>query len=162
MTLMKTSEAGLDLIKQFEGLRLRAYKPVATEKYWTIGYGHYGADVAKNMEINEARAVALLKQDVKAAEVYLNSLGINFSQRAFDALVSWIFNLGVGSFGKSTLRKKIVAKADDEAITDEIVKWINAGGKPLPGLKRRRVAEANMFLGKERYKVDIFGNIVKK
>ena len=159
---MKVGEKGLALIKESEGLRLKAYKPVASEKYYTIGWGHYGANVVAGMEISESRAVALLKQDLRVAEVYLNSLGINFSQNQFDSLASWIYNLGVGSFSKSTLRKKIVAKADDEAITDEIVKWVNAGGKPLIGLKRRRVKEANLFLGKERYKVDVFGNIVKR
>lgn len=159
---MKVGEKGLALIKESEGLRLKAYKPVASEKYYTIGWGHYGADVVAGMEISESRAVALLKQDLRVAEVYLNSLGINFSQNAFDSLCSFIYNLGVGAFSKSTLRKKIVAKADDEAITDEIVKWVNAGGKPLIGLKRRRVKEANLFLGKERYKVDVFGNIVKR
>lgn len=162
MTLMKTGEKGLALIKEAEGLRLKAYKAVPSEKYYTIGYGHYGADVVAGMEISESRAVALLKQDLRVAETYLNSLCINFSQNQFDSLASWIYNLGVGSFSKSTLRKKIVAKADDEAITDEIVKWVNAGGKPLLGLKRRRVKEANLFLGKERYKVDVFGNIVKR
>lgn len=157
---MKVGEKGLALIKESEGLRLKAYKCPAG--VWTIGYGHTGKDVVAGMEISESRAVALLKQDLRVAETYLNSLCINFSQNQFDSLASWIYNLGVGSFSKSTLRKKIVAKADDEAITDEIVKWVNAGGKPLIGLKRRRVKEANLFLGKERYKVDVFGNIVKR
>ena len=158
MTLMTTSEKGLDLIKQFEGLRLKAYKCPAG--VWTIGYGHTGKDVVSGMTISETRANALLKQDVRAGEIYLNSLGINFEQKQFDALSSWIFNLGVGNFSKSTLRKKIVAKADDKAITDEMVKWVNSGGKPLLGLKKRRVAEANMFLGKTKYKIDSKSNIV--
>ena len=156
---MKVGEKGLALIKESEGLRLKAYKCPAG--VWSIGYGTTNG-VTPGMEISESRAVALLKQDLRVAETYLNSLCINFSQNQFDALASWIYNLGVGSFSKSTLRKKIVAKADDEAITDEIVKWVNAGGKPLIGLKRRRVKEANLFLGKERYKVDVFGNIVKR
>lgn len=157
---MKVGEKGLALIKESEGLRLKAYKCPAG--VLSVGYGHTGKDVVAGMEISESRAVALLKQDLRVAETYLNSLCINFSQNQFDSLASWIYNLGVGSFSKSTLRKKIVAKADDEAITDEIVKWVNAGGKPLIGLKRRRVKEANLFLGKERYKVDVFGNIVKR
>ena len=157
---MKVGEKGLALIKESEGLRLKAYKCPAG--VLSVGFGHTGKDVVAGMEISESRAVALLKQDLRVAEVYLNSLGINFSQNAFDSLCSFIYNLGVGAFSKSTLRKKIVAKADDEAITDEIVKWVNAGGKPLIGLKRRRVKEANLFLGKERYKVDVFGNIVKR
>lgn len=158
---MKTSNDGLKLIKQFEGLRLKAYKPVASEKHYTIGYGHYGADVKKGMEITERRATELLQADVRTAEVVLNNLNVNFAQRQFDALVSWIFNLGAGAFATSTLKKKILAKADDTAIAAEIVKWVNAGGQPLVGLKRRRVAEANLFCGRELYKVDMFGQIVK-
>ena len=61
---MKVGEKGLALIKESEGLRLKAYKPVASEKYYTIGWGHYGADVVAGMEISESRAVALLKQDL--------------------------------------------------------------------------------------------------
>lgn len=161
MTLMKTSDDGLALIKKYEGLRLTAYKPVATEKYFTIGYGHYGPDVKKGQTITEHKANELLKQDVRVAEVALNNMGINFSQAQFDALVSWIFNLGAGAFATSTLKKRIVARSDDELIASEIVKWVNAGGKPLLGLKRRRVDEANLFCGREVYKVDIFGKIVR-
>ena len=160
MSLMKTSDEGLALIKKYEGLRLTAYKPVATEKYFTIGYGHYGPDVKKGQTITEHKANELLKQDVRVAEVALNNMGINFSQAQFDALVSWIFNLGAGAFATSTLKKRIVARSDDELIASEIVKWVNAGGKPLLGLKRRRVDEANLFCGRELYKVDIFGKIV--
>lgn len=157
MTLMKTSDAGLNLIKQFEGLSLKAYKCPAG--VWTIGYGSTSG-VKQGMVITERQAVERLKQDVRVAEVALNKLGVNFAQNQFDALVSWIFNLGAGAFATSTLKKRILAQADDEAICAEIVKWIHAGGKPLTGLKRRRVAEANMFIGRELYKVDMFGKIV--
>lgn len=159
MTLMRIDDKGIALIREFEGLRLKAYKCPAG--VWTIGYGTTRG-VKEGMQITEWQAVEMLKQDLRVAETYLNSLCINFTQDQFNSLCSFLYNLGVGSFSKSTLRKKIVAKADDEAITDEIVKWVNAGGKPLIGLKRRRVKEANLFLGKERYKVDVFGNIVKR
>lgn len=158
MTLMKTSDAGLNLIKQFEGLSLKAYKCPAG--VWTIGYGSTSG-VKQGMVITERQAVERLKQDVRVAEVVLNKLDVNFTQNGFDSLVSFIFNLGAGAFATSTLKKKIVARADDEAICAEIVKWVNAGGKPLTGLKRRRVAEANMFIGREIYKVDMFGKIVR-
>lgn len=158
MTLMKTSDAGLNLIKQFEGLSLKAYKCPAG--VMTIGYGSTSG-VKQGMVITERQAVERLKQDVRVAEVVLNKLDVNFTQNQFDALVSWNFNLGVGAFATSTLKKKIVARADDESICAEIVKWVNAGGKPLVGLKRRRVAEANMFIGREIYKVDMFGKIVR-
>ena len=148
---MTTSEAGIGLIKKFEGLRLKAYKPVATEKYYTIGYGHYGADVEKGMTITEERAEELLKEDIRSIEVYINDMRINFLQEQFDALVSWIYNLGTGNFRSSTMYRYILYEKDDLDITDQMVKWTHAGGKVLPGLVRRRVDEANMFLGKNIY-----------
>lgn len=159
MTLMKIDNEGLNLIKRFEGLSLKAYKCPAG--VMTVGYGHTGKDVKAGMQITERQAVELLKKDVAVAEKVLNSLNINFTQNGFSSLCSFIFNLGAGAFATSTLKKKIVARADDEAICAEIVKWVNAGGKPLVGLKRRRVAEANMFIGRELYKVDMFGKIVR-
>ena len=153
MTKMVTSDEGKDLIKNFEGCKLSAYKPVPTEKYYTIGYGHYGPDVSKNMKINEATAEYLLIKDIQPIENLLNGLKINFRQRQFDALVSWIYNLGTGNFNSSTLKKYIVADHDDLSITDQMIKWVNAGGKPLPGLMRRRAAEANLWLGDEVYTI---------
>ena len=150
---MVTSDEGKDLIKNFEGCKLSAYKPVPTEKYYTIGYGHYGPDVSKNMKINEATAEYLLIKDIQPIENLLNGLKINFRQRQFDALVSWIYNLGTGNFNSSTLKKYIVADRDDLSITDQMIKWVNAGGKPLPGLMRRRAAEANLWLGDEVYTI---------
>ena len=162
MELMKTSQRGIDLIKQFEGCKLTAYKPVPTEKYWTIGYGHYGADVKQGMAITLERAEELLRLDVAPIERTINGLGINLRQEAFDALVSWIYNLGQGSFAQSTMRKFIVAGRADLDITDQMVKWHNAGGRPLLGLKRRRVSEANLWLGFEYYWIDNNGNIKKR
>ena len=60
------------------------------------------------------------------------------------------------------MKKYIVARKDDLVITNQMVKWHNAGGKPLLGLKRRRVVEANMFLGKDMYYIDTIGNIKKR
>lgn len=150
MTLMTTSNRGIDLIKEFEGLSLKAYLCPAGR--WTIGYGHT-AGVRKGQVITQDDAGRMLADDCHVAERTLNALGVNFRQEQFDALVSWIFNLGTGSFSTSTLRKRILAGAADEQVADEIVRWVNAGGKPMPGLMRRRVAEANMFLERERYKV---------
>lgn len=151
MTLMTTSQQGRDFIKQFESLKLQAYKPVETEKYYTIGYGHYGADVKKDMTITKERAEEMFLEDLQPYEREINKMGINFTQGQFDALVSWTYNLGVGNLISSTMYKKIMAKAQDEEITDQMIKWVNSDGKPLNGLKKRRVAEANMFLGKQRY-----------
>lgn len=159
MELMKTSENGIALIKSFEGCKLKAYKD--SVGVWTIGYGNTSY-AKQDMTITQAQAETFLKGDIKPVERVLNAMGINYTQNQFDALVSWIFNLGVGAFKSSTMYKKIVARADDVEITDQMIRWVKAGGKPLLGLKRRRVREANMFLGRNLYYVDSRENIQKR
>ena len=155
---MTTSSKGLQLIKDFEGLRLYAYRCPAGVP--TIGYGHT-LGVKMGQAITEKQAEDYLKQDVAPIERYLNDVGINFRQEQFDALASFIFNLGTGNFQHSTLLNKICADAPDGEIAEQILKWVNANGRPLAGLKRRRVAEANMFLGTEAYRLDNNNNIIK-
>lgn len=148
MTLMKISQAGLDLIKQYEGCKLYAYRDSVGVA--TIGYGHT-KDVRMGMAITQQQADRFLMEDCATAEKTLNNLGINMKQCQFDALCSWIFNLGVGNFLHSTMLIRMQTGASDEDVTDQMVKWCNAGGKPLTWLMRRRCAEANMFLGCKRY-----------
>jgi lysozyme len=144
---MTISDDGLDLIKRYEGLRLKAYKCPAG--VWTIGYGHTRG-VTSGMTITEEIAEALLREDVRPAEKLLNGLHINLRQGQFDALCSWIFNLGSGNFLASTLKKKLVAGAPDKEIVAEIVKWnkatVNGKKVELAGLTRRRAEEAAHFL----------------
>lgn len=159
MTLMKISQKGIDLIKKFEGCRLKAYKD--SVGVWTIGRGNTSHAKA-GMTITQQQAETFLKEDIVPVERVLNGMGVNFTQNQFDALCSWIFNLGTANFNSSTMRKYIIAKKGDVEITDQLIKWHNAGGKPLTGLKRRRVAEANMFLGRELYVMKANGEIIKK
>lgn len=159
MTLMKISQKGIDLIKKFEGCKLQAY--LCPAGVWTIGWGNTSHAKA-SMSITQQQAETFLKDDIKPIETLLNGMGINYTQNQFDALVSWIFNLGQGNFKSSTMYKYIVARKTDLEITDQMIKWVNAGGKPLLGLKKRRAEEANMFLGKDVYYVDSLGNIKKK
>lgn len=156
---MRTSSDGIALIKKFEGCRLTAYKDAVGVP--TIGYGHTKG-VKMGTKITEEQAENLLREDIRPLEVVLNKLGINFCQNQFDALISWLFNLGTGNWQKSTLRRYVVSKKDDRVICREIVKWVNAGGKPLLGLKRRRVAEANMFFGREAFSVTQQGSIIEE
>lgn len=156
MTLMKISDNGIKLIKQYEGCKLFAYRDSVGVA--TIGYGHTKG-VRMGQAITQRQADEFLREDITEAEKVLNNMGINFTQNQFDALCSWIFNLGMGNFIHSTMMKRINTGAEDEAITDELIRWHNAGGKPLLGLMRRRVAEANMFLGRERYKITVKNNI---
>ena len=155
--MMTTSNQGKQLIKEAEGLRLEAYRCPAGVP--TIGWGHTKG-VKMGMRVTEAQAEDMLVEDIAPIERLLNGLKINFRQEQFDALVSWIFNLGEGNFKASTMYKRIIGNAKDEEITDQLVKWINAAGRPLPGLIKRRVAEANLFLGYEKYKI-VDSKIVK-
>ena len=145
---MTISEKGIELIKQFEGCKLFAYRD--TVGIPSIGYGHTKG-VKMGMSVTQKQADDFLLEDIKPCEKVLNAMCINFKQNQFDALVSWIFNLGEGKFSGSTMRKKIISRATDIEITDQMVRWYNAGGKPSAGLMRRRVTEANMFLGKNIY-----------
>ena len=151
MRLMKTSNHGKNLIKEAEGLRLDAYKCPAGVP--TIGWGHTkGVKMGQHITVQQAED--LLVEDIAPIERLLNALKINFRQEQFDALVSWIFNLGAGNFKSSTMYKLILADARDEEITDSLIRWTYSGKQQLPGLMKRRVAEANIFIGYERYKVN--------
>ena len=136
---MNISEAGLDLIKRYEGLRLTAYKPVATEKYWTIGYGHYGPDVTQGMTITQAQADAFLKQDCQSAVNAVNALNLPLNQNQFDALVSFTYNCGAGNL------KKLCNGRSVTEIGEKIILYDKAGGKVLKGLVRRRTEEQALY-----------------
>ncbi len=144
---MRTTQRGIDLIKRFEGLRLKAYKPVKTEKYYTIGYGHYGADVTEGMVITEQQAEELLRKDLQKFENGVSDLtkGVELKPQQFDALVSFAYNVGLGAFEKSTLLRKVKNNPNDWTIKSEFLKWRLAGGKVLEGLVKRRQAEAGMY-----------------
>ena len=146
---MKSSGLLIRKIKEFEGLSLKAYKPVKTERYYTIGYGHYGSDVKANQVITEKQAENLLKKDLEKFEAYVNKLDVCKRQGQFDSLVSFSFNLGTAALGRSTLLKYIRANKAEQYIRGEFAKWVNSGGVPLRGLKRRRQWEADRYYGKE-------------
>lgn len=137
---MKISENGLKLIEQFEGLRLTAYKASRRDKYYTIGYGHYGADVKQGMTITEAQAEAYLRQDVAEAEASVNKYsGYRWNQNQFDALVSFAYNVG-GIDGLTNNGKRSVAE-----ISAKLPEYVYSGGVKLEGLVRRRAAEKALF-----------------
>ena len=146
---MKSSDLLIRKIKEFEGLSLKAYKPVSTEKFYTIGYGHYGADVEADQGITEKEAESLLRKDLEKFEAYVNKLDVCKKQFQFDALVDFAMNLGTAALGRSTLLKYIRANKAEQYIRGEFAKWVNSGGVPLRGLKKRRQWEADRYYGKE-------------
>ncbi|MGR2664258.1 lysozyme [Chromobacterium haemolyticum] len=143
---MKTSNAGIMLIKSFEGLKLVAYKCPAG--IWTIGYGHTGPDVTPGQVITQAQADALLARDLERFEAGVSRLvSVQLNQNQFDALVSFAYNLGLGALQGSTLLRLLNA-GDYAGAAAQFPRWNKASGKELPGLTRRRAAEQALFLGK--------------
>lgn len=142
---MRTSPEGVALIKEYEGLRLKAYRCPAG--VWTIGVGHTGAGVKADSVLTEHQANAVLDVDLDRFERgVLSALdGTPATQPQFDALVSFAFNLGVAALARSTLLRKFKA-GDVEGAGAEFMKWQYAAGKVMPGLVRRRAAERALFL----------------
>ena len=136
---MKISENGLSLIKSFESCKLKAYKCVSTEKYYTIGWGHYGADVKSNMVITQEQADSMLVSDIKKFEKYVNATGLKLNQNQFDALVSFTYNCGNANL------KKLIANRTLPEISDALLLYTKSGGKALTGLVRRRKDEKKLF-----------------
>ena len=131
-----TSEAGLQLIESFEGLRLNSYQD--SVGVWTIGYGHTQG-IKPGQTITQQQAQAFLQQDLGVAESAVNKLGLTLTDNQFAALVSFTFNLGGGNLNK--LMSQGLAAAPDR-----ILLFDHAGGRQLPGLTRRRQAERALFL----------------
>lgn len=144
----KTSANGQAFIKKHEKLELNAYPDPGTKgEPYTIGYGHTGG-VKKTDKITEKQASDFLANDLKTAENAVKSkVTVPLNQNQFDALVSFIFNVGGGNFAKSTLLKKL-NKKDYAGAADEFPKWNKGGGKVLGGLVTRRKDERDLFLKK--------------
>lgn len=139
---MKISENGLNLIISFEGFCPKATKAVKTEKYYTIGYGHYGKDVGEKQTITKEEALTLLKKDMKRFETKVMKYNncYNFTQNEFDSLVSFAYN--VGNIDQLTAKGTRTKKE----IADAMLLYIKSGGNVLDGLRKRRIRERELFL----------------
>ncbi len=142
---MKTSKAGISLIKQFESFSARPY--LCPANIWTIGYGHTRG-VSKDMApITEAEACDLLAEDLAGFEAQVEtSVTRKLDQHQFDALVSFVFNVGAGAFLQSTMLK-MINDGNLNGAANQFLRWTKAGGKVLNGLVKRRAAERAMFVG---------------
>ncbi len=140
------SARGLALIKAFEGFRPTIY--LCPGQAPTIGYGHtLSAGEHRQMSdgISEKQADALLREDVGVAEEAVSRhILVALTDNQFDALVSFTFNVGSGALGRSTLKVRLNQGRYDE-VPAELMKWVWAGGRKLPGLIRRRQAEAALY-----------------
>ena len=138
---MKISEKGIELIKNFESFSPNACKCLPTEKYFTIGFGHYGADVKENQKITIKQAEELLHSDLEKFEKKVNKYNstYNFNQNQFDALVSFCYNVGnietLTANGTRTIKE----------ISEKILAYNKSGGKVIKGLTNRRKKEQELF-----------------
>ena len=139
---MKASVDAYELIKQFEGLRLEAY--LCPAGIWTIGYGHTSG-VSPNSFITIQEADEYLHRDVATIEMQLNKLNLSLRECQWDAIVSFVFNVGIGNFKASTLLAKIRINPDDNSIIDEFLRWVYANGKVMRGLQKRRLTEMKLY-----------------
>lgn len=140
---MKTSETGIKLIEDMEGLRLKAYQDVVG--VWTNGYGNTHGVIPGSV-ITQAQAESDLLSNVAGSEYVVNSVvKVTLTQNQFDALVDFVFNLGSGNFQSSTLLRKLNA-GDFAGASAEFPKWNHAGGIVVDGLTKRREAERLLFL----------------
>ena len=146
---MKTSPVGLNLIKEFEGYSATKYICPAGKP--TIGYGHLITKTEElsgkyNQPITKEQATELLAFDVREAETAIRNLVIpRINQNQFDALVSFVYNVGMSAFKNSTMLKYINNNKNIKDIKNEFYRWVYANNKKLDGLVRRRDAEATLY-----------------
>ena len=146
---MQLSNKGISLIKSFEGCKLEAYK--CSGGKWTIGWGTTGEidgiQIKQGMKITQENADKLFLSKIKTYEDAVNKYATynKLNQNMYDALVSFTYNCGTNAFKNSTLLK-LLNNGEILKAADQFDLWINAGGKPSNGLKRRRAAEKKLFL----------------
>lgn len=149
---MKVSERGIKLIKHHEGIRNRPYRCAAG--LYTVGVGHLIGDGKSlpeswNRTFSKEEIDGLLKSDLRRFELGIHKMlpNVPLRQCEFDSLVSFAFNLGLGTFQRSTLRQALL-RGDKKAAMESLVKYCRAGGKILRGLQIRRMDEKALFEGK--------------
>ena len=149
MKITKIGTKGLEIIKSYEGLKLKPY--LCPAKVPTVGYGSTFYENGKKVKITdpsitEQRAIELLQHSLKSFEQYVDSYcRDDINQNQFDALVSFCYNLGPANLKSSTLLKKANVNPNDETIRDEFMKWTRSSGKILKGLVARRQAESDLY-----------------
>lgn len=141
---MRTSQKGVGLIKSFEGLRLKSYQD--SVGVWTIGYGTTRG-ITAGMSINNEQAERMLANDIGRFEPEIERLvKVGLSQNQWDALMSFIYNLGAANLASSTLLK-LLNSGDYAGAAEQFPRWNKAGGQVLAGLTKRRASERAIFLG---------------
>ena len=150
---MNISKTGIQLLKDFEGLRLNAYRCSAGVA--TIGYGSCFYPDKSNVQMGDVlrdkdEAEVLLINTLVDYDIYVSKYtkSVKLTQYQFDALVCFAFNVGLGNLSKSTLLKKVLANPNDPNIPAEFAKWNRGGGVVLQGLVKRRKKEGELYFKK--------------
>jgi GH24 family phage-related lysozyme (muramidase) len=154
---MEPSENAFEMIKAWEGLHCRAYKALPSERYYTIGYGHCSPEVKKGRYITVKEAEQLLKNDVAQYSQLLAAVNPTLLQHQYDVLISLIYNIGWHNFITSmtgVVTASLNRKTTPIDVARRIILWVRSGEKVVLGLQRRRVMEANYFLGYECFTLD--------
>lgn len=138
----QVNEAGVELIKEFEGLQLTPYR--CPGNVWTIGYGHTRT-VFEGMVIAPSEAEILLQEDLQiVSRAIMRLVEVPLTDNQFAALASFIYNVGIGNFERSTLLK-LLNRGWYEQVPAQLARWNRASGEVLGGLARRRAAEARLW-----------------
>lgn len=140
--MIRITDEFVSKVAEFEGLRTRAYK--CPGGVWTIGYGH-AAGVKPGQRCTRLQAEAWLREDLAMAANEVGKLGLELTQGQAEALVDFVFNLGINALKGSTLLKKIRAGASTGEIQSEFRRWVYAGGEVQKGLVKRREWEAQRY-----------------
>lgn len=150
---MTVSQVGVSLIKGFEGFSSKPYRDAVG--VWTIGYGHTEGVSAASRPLTEPQAADLLKHDLDSKYApFVNALQLPLTQNQFDALVSFVYNVGPGGISQNTGVGRALRAHDWGAAANKLLEWDKAGGQTLLGLKRRREAERALFLKSSPYFTD--------
>jgi lysozyme len=156
------SENGLHFTAAWEQFRAAAYRATKDEKYLTIGYGHYGADVRDGQTITEDAALKLLAQDMaKAVAAVDAAAALTLTQPQFDAICDLVYNAGTGVIAATTGTGQALRKGDVATLRAKLALFINQNGKPLLGLRRRTAGRLALFDGMLWQQAEKVGRDVK-
>lgn len=156
------SDNGLHFVAAWEQFQPVAYRATPAEKYLTIGYGHYGADVQPGQKITEGQALLLLNRDMQKAVAAVNAAAApNLTQPQLDAMYDLVFNAGAGVISATTGTGQALREGDVTALRYKLGRFIFQGGKILLGLRRRAAARQALFDGKSWQEAETIGRAVK-
>ena len=150
LLLISRKVSATKIIAQFEGLRLRAYQD--TGNIWTIGFGttinpETGLPIKKGDVITKEKALSWLRINTAALETQIKKLvKVPINANQLTALTSLAYNIGIGAFSRSTLRRQLNAGTDKNTVAAQFIRWNKVKGKEVPGLTNRRKLEAELFL----------------